>query len=182
MRPAAELRRPISRTNFALGGFVRAELEATASACAAVAVGADLAASAALSHQRVQLWAARHAVGVRQLYFAATNAGRVCTTRAWRACVGTTPVIGYVSVVLLPRLSRTLDASRSTTGRRSNCCLSYSANAYPFSKRYQNCTSGMEMPGTVARCRWTAPKLAARAQQWLQAQGYAHGCSMSERV
>jgi len=46
-----------------------------------------------------------------------------------------------------------------------NCCLSYSANALPFSTRYQNATSGDGDAATAwAPLRWTAPTACARAR------------------
>src|SRR5204863_10110015 len=50
----------------------------------------------------------------------------------------------------------------------------YSANAYPFSLRYQNCNQWvMELLATAWSTLADAADLRARAQQWLTESGYA---------
>ncbi|MBA3479720.1 MAG: DUF2145 domain-containing protein [Lautropia sp.] len=84
--------------------------------------------------------------------------------------------VGYVSIVLLPReeaaaLQRTaLDrprALRLLAGR-------YSANAYPFSTRYQNCNQWViELMAAAWGRLDDGNDLRERAQAWLAASGYA---------
>jgi hypothetical protein len=115
---------------------------------------------------------------VRQLYFA-------CDERRPRLfdqglpgfLFGTDdPSLGYLSIVLLPpaaaaALERTaLDDARALrllAGR-------YSANAYPFDPRYQNCNQWV---AELLASAWGAPQGDAdarrSAQGWLAAQGYA---------
>ncbi|WP_310383180.1 DUF2145 domain-containing protein [Roseateles sp.] len=85
--------------------------------------------------------------------------------------------IGYLSVVLLPPAEAAALERAALDKRRALQLLAprYSANAYPFSDRYQNCNQwvaellaaalGDLVPGAEADVR-------PQAQAWLQAQGY----------
>jgi hypothetical protein len=84
------------------------------------------------------------------------------------------PSIGYVSAVLVPEAEAALERAVQDNRRAMRLLGStYSANAYAFAQRYQNCN------------QWVAEMLAvawggvgedgdarAQAQRWLQAQGY----------
>ena len=91
------------------------------------------------------------------------------------------PDLAYVSVVFLPKAPA--GALRATAVDRARfaplLAAQYSANAYPFSVRYQNCNQWVaELLATA----WAPPQalsatqpaaLRGRAQAWLQQTGYA---------
>jgi len=90
------------------------------------------------------------------------------------------PAVGYLSVVLLPAAEATAVERVALDDRRALQALGprYSANAYPFSAQYQNCNQWViEMLATAwGRLGGTEggayDDLRARAQRWLQDQGY----------
>lgn len=111
---------------------------------------------------------------VRQLYYAcAEGASRLFDQGLAGFVAGSDDAdLGYVSLLLLPPEA----AGPLTTATRDNALAlgllnaRYSANAYPFSTRYQNCN------------QWVAELLAAAtaggrtredAQAWLRREGYA---------
>ena len=91
------------------------------------------------------------------------------------------PDLAYVSVVFLPKAPA--GALRATAVARARfaplLAAQYSANAYPFSVRYQNCNQWVaELLATAwappdERATAPAPALRGRAQAWLQQTGYA---------
>jgi hypothetical protein len=86
------------------------------------------------------------------------------------------PTVGYVSIVLLPRAEAAALESAALDKARALRLLggTYSANAYPYSLRYQNCNQWvMELLATAWGGLDTSADLRARAQQWLAANGYA---------
>ncbi len=86
------------------------------------------------------------------------------------------PVLGYVSIVLLPPAEAAALEQAALDNARALRLLAatYSANAYPFSLRYQNCNQWvMELLAAAWAPLQDADDLRARAQQWLGAQGYA---------
>ncbi|ARU06563.1 hypothetical protein CCO03_01210 [Comamonas serinivorans] len=86
------------------------------------------------------------------------------------------PDRGFVSVVLLPRAQADrLRAVALDPARVSRLLASdYSANAYPFSTRYQNCNQWVaELLATAWAPLADGPQLRERAQTWLQQTGYA---------
>ncbi len=132
---------------------------------------------------------------VRQLYYACDEAKpRVFDQGVAGFVLGTDdPRIGYVSLVFLPDAASKALARAALDKAQALRVLSsqYSANAYPFSVRYQNCNqwvtellasawSSAPEPGLMAPdAASAAPSAAmdgdgvrAQAQQWLQAQGY----------
>lgn len=161
---------------------VRAELEASDGASAIVArSGLDLARfGERYSHAGVSLRASENgAWSVRQLYFE-------CDERVPRlydqgvagfvAGAEDTPV-GYVSVVRLPARSAEALAQRALDNAASLGLLgaAYSANAYPFSERYQNCNQWVAELLALAWGDLDAAEPDARraAQRWLHDAGYA---------
>jgi hypothetical protein len=85
------------------------------------------------------------------------------------------PAVGYVSIVLLPapesaELERTaLDNPRALSALAG----AYSANAYPFSLRYQNCNQWViELLASAWGALAEGHDLRARAQSWLAMNGY----------
>lgn len=134
------------------------------------------------SHAGVSLKASPDtAWAVRQLYFACDEYKPLLYDQGIAAFVlgSNEPAIGYVSVVLLPaeqdeELGRAaLDNQRALQLLGQN----YSANAYPFSARYQNCNQWvLELLATAWGHLDTDAEGAVvrvRAQSWLQDQGYA---------
>jgi hypothetical protein len=89
---------------------------------------------------------------------------------------------GYISVVLLPG-DEAAELEQAVRDKRQALQLlstRYSANAYPFSQRYQNCNQWVvEMLASAWGAANTADEKAtgddtarARAQRWLRQQGY----------
>lgn len=92
------------------------------------------------------------------------------------------PSQGYVSIVLLPApqsdaLERTALDQRTAL---ELLAADYSANAYPFSTRYQNCNqwvaelmaSAWAPAGSADRAGSTQPPPRERAQAWLRSEGF----------
>ena len=161
---------------------VRAELEASDGASAIVArSGLDLDRfGQRYSHAGVSLRTSGNgAWSVRQLYFACDErvprlydqgmAGFVAGTEDRSA--------GYVSIVLLPADPARALAQRALDNAASLGLLgaAYSANAYPFSERYQNCNQWVAELLALAWGDLDAADADARgaAQRWLHDEGYA---------
>ncbi len=131
------------------------------------------------SHAGVSLKASDNTPwSVRQLYFACDEGRpRLFDQGLAGFLFGTDdPALGYVSIVLLPRdaadaLERTaLDKARALR----LLAASYSANAYAFSLRYQNCNQWlMELLATAWGGLDDGANLRARAQAWLAERNYA---------
>lgn len=114
---------------------------------------------------------------VRQLYYACDEGKPLLFDQGIAGFLFNSdePAVGHVSIILLPppaskELARTaLDrdiALRLLAAR-------YSANAYPFSDRYQNCNQWViEMLAAAWGHLPDGPDLRARAQTWLRAEGY----------
>jgi len=116
---------------------------------------------------------------VRQLYYACEERQpRVFDQGLAGFLMGTdNPGLGYVSVVFVPDAAGADLARHALDRQRALQLLSphYSANAYPFDLRYQNCNQWvMELLASA----WGAPDAPpaeatrAHAQAWLQQQGY----------
>ncbi|MDE2276432.1 MAG: DUF2145 domain-containing protein, partial [Burkholderiales bacterium] len=121
---------------------------------------------------------------VRQLYYACDEQRPRLFDQGLSAFVlGTDDAaLGYVSVVLLPPAAAAALARAALDNRLALQLLGgrYSANAYPFSARYQNCNQWvMELlasawGGLPGAAPGTPPPDDARrrAQHWLREQGY----------
>jgi hypothetical protein len=134
------------------------------------------------SHAGISLRANENAPwSVRQLYYACDERRPKLFDQGLAGFVfgGDDPTLGYVSIVLLPReaaaeLERTaLDKARALR----LLSATYSANAYPYSLRYQNCNQWVVELLAAARGRLAdtqdgARPLRERAQDWLKAQAY----------
>jgi hypothetical protein len=86
------------------------------------------------------------------------------------------PSLGHVSIVLLPEAAGVSLAHASQDRRLALDLLAarYSANAYAFSTRYQNCNQWvMELIASAWGPLDATRPAREQAQQWLQAQGYA---------
>ncbi len=118
---------------------------------------------------------------VRQLYYACDEGRpRVFDQGMSGFVLGLNdPALGYVSVVLLPAAAAAALESVALDDRRALQALAptYSANAYAFGLRYQNCNQWViEMMaaawGRLERSRDGDDDLRARAQHWLAEQNY----------
>ena len=162
---------------------VRAELEASDGASALVArSGLDLERfGQRYSHAGVSLRTSENGPwSVRQLYFACDQrVPRLYDQGVAGFVAGTeedTP-LGYVSIVLLPPDAARALAQRALDNAASLGLLgaAYSANAYPFSERYQNCNQWVAELLAIA---WgdldpTDGDARGAAQRWLRDAGYA---------
>lgn len=113
----------------------------------------------------------------RQLYYACNESRpRLYDQGLAGFTMGTDePSLGYVSVVRVPaRAAARLDATVLDTPRMLELLAArYSADAYPFSTRYQNCNQWVIEALALAWGDVTdGDDLRGRAQQWLQQSGY----------
>jgi hypothetical protein len=86
------------------------------------------------------------------------------------------PEVGYVSIVWMPKAQASEIERAAQDKARALRLISprYSANAYPFSQRYQNCNQWVaEMLATGWGSLADGADLRARAQAWLAEHGYA---------
>jgi hypothetical protein len=160
-----------------LAAIVRAELDASGARVALLArSGLDLDRfGQRYSHAGLSLKASPDTPwAVRQLYFACDEGRPRLYDQGLAAFLlgMQSPSLGYVSVLLLPPAAAAA-VERAALDRRLALQLlgaDYSANAYPFSPRYQNCNQWVAELLAVA---WGggAPSREA-AQHWLRAQGY----------
>ncbi|MGA0612896.1 DUF2145 domain-containing protein [Caldimonas sp. KR1-144] len=115
---------------------------------------------------------------VRQLYYACSEGRPRLYDQGLAGFVSGTenPATGYISIVLLPKaLAEPLAAAaRDNALALSLLAGRYSANAFPFSLRYQNCNQWvMELIAAAwGRTGGSGLQARERAQAWLQAQDY----------
>jgi hypothetical protein len=117
---------------------------------------------------------------VRQLYFSCDDqAPRLFDQGLPAFLLGTeNPDLGYISLVTLPAEAAAPLVPVALDNRKALSLLgaTYSANAYSFNTRYQNCNQwlaellGLAWGGTAAEAD-TPPRAASQA--WLKAQGYS---------
>jgi hypothetical protein len=169
---------------FRFGAVIKAELDRSGQRVAIVArSGLDLARfGVRYSHAGYSLkdspdtpWA------VRQLYYACDEKQPLIFDQGMLAFVlGMNEAqLGYVSVVLLPEAAAH-EVERAALDKRQALQLlgsTYSANAYPFSARYQNCNQWVlellaAAQGRLDEAAGATDTLRERAQGWLQQQGY----------
>jgi hypothetical protein len=173
---------------FRFGGIIKAELKKSGQSLALVArSGLDLSRfGVRYSHAGLSLKASQNAPwSVRQLYYACDEQKpRIFDQGMSGFVLGLdTPDIGYVSVVFLPS-NEASELERAALDNRQALELlstNYSANAYPYSLRYQNCNQWvMELLAAtwgrlgdgLAQASNQATGLRAQAQAWLKEQGY----------
>jgi hypothetical protein len=113
---------------------------------------------------------------VRQLYYACDEARPRLFDQGLAGFVFGTddPAVGYLSLVLLPTRSA-LDVQRTALDNPRVLRLlagSYSANAYPFSLRHQNCNQWVMEMLASAWGHLDGAALRAQAQDWLRAHDY----------
>jgi hypothetical protein len=132
------------------------------------------------SHAGVVLKDAELPWTVRQLYFACEERRPRVFDQGMAGFLlgGDDPGTGWVSLVLLPP-DRAAPLARAALDRRQALRVlgsTYSANAYPFSTRYQNCNQWvMELLASAwdPEASPEDPDPRFRAQRWLYAQRYA---------
>ena len=154
------------------GAIVKAELERSGGSVALIArSGLDLNRfGQRYSHAGVSLktgpespWA------VRQLYLDCDERRPRLFDQGMAAFVlgGDEPTLGYVSVLLLPPAPAAALESTALDNRHALALLGreYSANAYPFSPRYQNCNQWVaELLATAWRPAASAPRPGSEAK------------------
>jgi hypothetical protein len=114
---------------------------------------------------------------VRQLYYACDEGRPRLYDQGLGGFVSGTddPSVGYLSILLLPPGEGRALAQAALDRQRVLHLLSpsYSANAYPWSRRHQNCNQWVvELLAVAWGAPSDAPDLRSQAQQWLAAQGY----------
>lgn len=160
--------------------IARRELEASGQSVALVArSGIDLSRfNLRYSHAGVSLKASGNAPwSVRQLYFACDEGRpRLYDQGLAGFVLGTDDAaVGYLSIVWLPReQSAALEHAALDNARALRLLAAdYSANAYPFSLRYQNCNQWLV---ELLAAAWAGlpddDALRSRAQAWLAGQHY----------
>lgn len=160
-------------------GVVKAELERAGSNVALISrAGLDLSRFGQLySHAGVALrdnpggsWA------VRQLYYACDESRPRLFDQgiAGFALGADAPARGHVSLLFLPEQDGAPLAEAALDKRLALALLAgqYSANAYAYGTRYQNCNQWV---AELLASAWGGAHAREDAQQWLRAQGYAAG-------
>lgn len=163
------------------GGIVKNELEKSGQRVALISrSGLDLSRFAMrYSHAGVSLKASENTPwSVRQLYFACDEQRpRIFDQGMSGFVLGLNePALGYVSIVFLPPTEAAELERVALDNRQALQLLSpaYSANAYPFSLKYQNCNQWlMELLATTWGRLEAVDDPRARAQGWLKERGYA---------
>ncbi|RVU47790.1 DUF2145 domain-containing protein [Rubrivivax rivuli] len=177
---------------FTFGAVIKTELEKSGVRLALIArAGLDLGrfgvryshAGFSLKHSPDTPWA------IRQLYYACDEKQpHIFDQGMLGFLLGMNePSRGFVSVLLLPE-AEAADIERAALDKNQALQLlgaTYSANAYAFSQKYQNCNQWvaevlaaargglLQGPGAAAPApQPPLPPLRERAQAWLKAQGY----------
>jgi len=161
--------------------IVRGELDASAQEVALISrTGIDLKhLGIRFSHSGVSL---KHGGdvpwSVRQLYYACDEGRPRLYDQGIAGFLFNTddPATGHLSIVLLPRkeAAELLRAALDRPRALRLLAARYSANAYPFSTRYQNCNQWvMELLATAWGDLADGSDLRERSQAWLAASGYA---------
>ena len=167
-------------TLFRFAAIIKSELETSGQRVALIArSGLDLNwLGARYSHAGISLKASPNgAWSVRQLYFACDEQKpRIFDQGVSGFALGTdNPSIGYVSVVLLPT-DEAASLERTALDNRHALRLlgsTYSANAYAFSARYQNCNQWLlEMLAVAWGNLADGDDLRLESQQWLRDKRY----------
>ncbi|HET9579291.1 MAG TPA: DUF2145 domain-containing protein [Usitatibacter sp.] len=160
--------------------LIKEELDGSGETVALVArSGLDLSRfGVRYSHAGVSLKASDNAPwSVRQLYYACDEQRPRLYDQGLSGFVfGTDDAdIGYVWIVLPAGAdAATLEGAALDNARALRLlAATYSANAYPFSLRYQNCNQWVaELLAAAWGALDDAPDLRARAQRWLAQRGY----------
>jgi hypothetical protein len=177
--PPAELDAAQQDTLLRFAAVVKSTLDATDARLALVArSGLDLGRfGMRYSHGGISLRTSPNAPwSVRQLYYDCDERRpRLFDEGLAGFMMGTgDPSIGFFSVVLVPGAEDTLErAARDNALAMRLVGGTYSANAYPFSQRYQNCNQWVaELVGVAWGGLEGGGDLRADAQRWLRGEGY----------
>ena len=162
------------------GGIVKDELEKSGQRVALISrSGLDLSRFAVrYSHAGVSLKASENTPwSVRQLYFACDEQRpRIFDQGMSGFVLGLNDAaLGYVSIVFLPEAEASELERAALDNRQALQLLSpaYSANAYPFSRKYQNCNQWLvELLATTWGRLDGGEPARAQAQGWLKDKGY----------
>jgi hypothetical protein len=179
----AELTAQQQDTLLRFGGVIKGELEKSGGAVAILSrSGLDLSRfKVRYSHAGVSLKQSGNTPwSVRQLYYACDEKKpRIFDQGIAGFLMGTDdPSVGYVSMLLLPADAAASLERAALDDRQALKLLgaTYSANAYPFSERYQNCNQWLvELLATA----WGGDDVSqsddvrGAAQAWLKSQSYA---------
>lgn len=113
---------------------------------------------------------------VRQLYYACDEARPGIFDQGMTGFVlGTNdPKVGYLTMVFMPQDAANAIAHRALNDRAATNLLgaTYSANAFAFDTRYQNCNQWVAEMLASALGDMPADSTREHAQQWLQQQAY----------
>ncbi len=164
-----------------VAALVKSELERSGQSVALVArSGLALARfDQRYSHAGVSLKASANAPwSVRQLYYACDEQRpRIFDQGMSGFVLGVhDPAEGYVSIVFFPPAEAAALQRAALDDRRALQLLgaSYSANAYAFSQRYQNCNQWLaELLASAWNVQAQQEDVRAQAQQWLREQDYS---------
>jgi hypothetical protein len=159
---------------------VKAELQASGRSLALISrSGLDLSRfNARYSHSGISLKASPNTPwSIRQLYYACDEGKPKIFDQGMAGFVmGTdSPALGYISVVLLPEAAEKPLESAALKNASALALLNtkYSANAYPFSQKYQNCNQWVvELLATAIGALSTSDNARLQAQNWLKENGY----------
>lgn len=163
-----------------VSGIIKAELERSGTSLALIArSGLKLGLfGMRYSHAGLTLKASPDTRwAVRQLYFACEEQQPRLFDQGLAAfLLGTDePALGYISVVTMPKAASATLETVALDNARALALLggTYSANAYAYGLRYQNCNQWLaELLATA----WSKPRPGddprAAAQGWLKAEGY----------
>ena len=163
-----------------VGAIVKAELERSGASLALISrSGLQLGVfGMRYSHAGLTLKAsAESRWAVRQLYFACEEQQPRLFDQGLSAfLLGTDePALGYISVLVLPQAAAAVLEPVALDNRRALALLggTYSANAYAFGLRYQNCNQWL---AELMASAWSEPTSTASpradAQRWLQGEGF----------
>jgi hypothetical protein len=160
---------------------VKRELESSGARLAIVArSGLNLERfSIRYSHAGISLKASENgAWSVRQLYYACEEGRPRLFDQGMAGFVSGTddPARGFLSILLLPReAADALEAAALDRPRATSLVAGrYSANAFPYSTRYQNCNQWLV---ELIAAAWSSAPIESRddAQRWLAQQRYDPG-------
>jgi hypothetical protein len=159
---------------------VKAELQTSGHSLALIArSGLDLSRfKTRYSHAGISLKSSPNTPwSIRQLYYACEESKPKIFDQGMAGFVmGTeSPAMGFVSVILLPEeAEKPLElAARENARALALLNTTYSANAYPFSQKYQNCNQWIiEIFATAIGALSSSDNPRLQAQNWLKDNGY----------
>jgi hypothetical protein len=159
---------------------VKAELQASGRSVALVSrSGLDLSRfNTRYSHSGISLKASPNTPwSIRQLYYACDEGRPKIFDQGMAGFVmGTdSPALGYISVVLLPDTAEKPLEAAALQNASALALLNgkYSANAFPFSQKYQNCNQWVvELLATAIGALSASDNPRLQAQSWLKENGY----------